>query len=194
MKTYKPIEIQQMSSKEINREYTRLRAIANKRIERLNAQNINYSERPKFATIKQINESSKWDVASQLAEVSRWVKDSKTTVTGAKQSLDAFSARITELGYGNLLDGTYQKTIELLHFLEDINQDVSLNMYDSGDTLDTLEQAQRLNIPLDKLREHFDLFASHLDELEKIEPTKGGARFSTRRINALINKWSPKEN
>lgn len=190
MKTYKPIEIQQMSSKEINREYTRLRAIANKRIARLNAQKLNYDERPMFATVKQINESSKWDVASQLAEVSRWVKDSKTTVTGTKQALDAFNDRIIELGYGNLLDGTYQSSIKLMHFLEDVKQDITLKMYDSGETLDTLEQAQRLNIPWDKLKEHFDLFASHLNELEKIEPTKGGARFSTRRISALINKWS----
>ena len=33
------------------------------------------------------------------------------------------------------------------------------------------------------------LLEEHLDELEDIKPTKGGRKFSSQRLNALIRKW-----
>ena len=185
-----PYQIEKMKSSDINKEYSRLRSIANKRIERLAKQGLT-KHVTKFATIQQIKDSSKWDVGSQLAEVSRFLRDPRvSTVTGVKQTIRDTQDTLREMGYGSLVK-TVEQTLSTIDFLESVREQYINTIYkDSGDALDVLEQGQRLNIPTDKLLENYELFASNLDKLEKIKPSSKGTVFSQRRINNLISKWS----
>lgn len=189
-KLFSPWQISKMSDAEINKAYSNLRSIANKRLQRMQEQNIGMTARTgyRFPTIQQVNESSKSTVASQLADVSQFLRSERTTVTGEKRFLADFVESMQSKGYGDLvqnIDDIY-KTIE---FMEDLREEYSSKIFDSGDTLDVLQQAQRLNIPPEKVKQNFDFFKSHLTELEKIKPSKGGREFSQRRINNLIKKW-----
>lgn len=183
----KPHTISRMSKSEINKEYTRLRAIANKRIERLQQAGMDVGYR-KFATIQQINESSKWDVESQLAEVSRFLRR-RTTVKEERRFLENFREMMSDKGYGVLVQ-SYSDSYKLMRFMEDMRELYSDEVFDSGDALDVLKEAQRLKIPLEKVKENFEDFVTHLNELEKVKPSKNGNEFSQRRIDNLIKKWS----
>ena len=189
-KLFTPYQLSKMSESAIRKAYSRLRSIANKRLERLEKQGLGKTARTgyKFPTIKQVEESSRSTVASELADVSKFLRDERTTVTGEKRFLKDFQDMMTEKGYGDLVsnkDDIY-KTIE---FLEEMREQHKEMIIPSGDLLDAMQEAERLKIPHDKLKENIDLFVANLDKLEHVKPTKGGRTFSQQRINALIRKW-----
>lgn len=187
-KFFTPSEIGSMSAAEIRKAYSRLRSIANKRIGRLEQQGLDrgYS---KFPTIKEISGSSRMNVGSVLADVSRFIRSDRTTVTGAKKFLSDFREQMQVHGYGSLVD-TVEKAYKMMDYMEQLRERYSDKLFDSGDALDVLEQGERLNIPTDKLIENYDLFASNLESMEKVKPSKEGKEFSQRRINTLIKRWS----
>lgn len=187
-KLYTPASISKMKPSDINKEYSRLRSIANKRIARLGAQGLN-RDNVKFATIQQIKDSSKWDVGSQLAEVSRFLRSDRTTVSGTKKYLKDFQEQMQERGYGDLVDSV-DKTWKMIDYMEALRERHSDKIFDSGDALDVLQEGERLKIPIDKLIEHYEDFATNLDQMEKLQPSRNGREFSQRRINNLISKWS----
>lgn len=188
MKLFNPVQIQKMSMSEIRKEYSRLRSIANKRISRLQAQGLGRQE-TKFPTIKSIFESKRMNISSKLADVSKFLRSERTTVTGEKRFLNDFATQMTENGYGNLVANATD-IYNLIDFMEQMRERYSDKVFDSGDALDALQQAQRLNIPYDKVAKYFDDFANNLDKLEQVKPSRAGREFSQRRINTLIKKWS----
>ena len=189
-KLYTPYQMSSMSDSAIRKAYSELRSIANKRLNRLENQGLGKTARTgyKFPKISDIESSSKMTVASQLADVSRFLRDPRTTVSGEKRFLSDFKEMMTEKGYGDLVSDVDQvyKTIE---FMEEIRETNANKILPSGDALDALQHAERLKIPMDKFKENIDLFVQHLDELENIQPTQGGRKFSSQRLNALIRKW-----
>lgn len=186
---FTPYKINKMTESQIRREYSKLRSVANKRLTRMQKLNIGMKAREgfRFPTIKEI-EGSIYSVGSMLADVSKWVSDYRSSVTGEKQFLNDFQEMFTEKGYGDLVE-TPEQIYTTIKFLESIREDYNDQLLPSGDALDALQQAERLKIPHEILLENIDLFVAHLDDLENVQPTKGGRKFSTRRLNALIKKW-----
>ena len=190
-KLYSPYQISKMSDAEIRKAYSSLRSIANKRLGRLEAQGLNMTARTgyRFPTIKSVEESSKATVASELADVSKFLRDERTTVTGEKKFLNDFQEMMIDKGYGDLVE-TPDKIYRTIEFLEELREVHKDKILPSGDALDALEEAERLNIPKDKLLENIDVFVSHLEDMKSVRPSKGGREFSQRRINTLIKKWT----
>lgn len=190
-KLFTPYQLASMTDAAIRKEYSKLRSIANKRLGRLQAQGLGKSARSgyRFPTIKDIESSSRATVASELADVSRFLRDPRTTVTGEKSFLENFKEMMSEKGYADLVE-TPDDVYKVLEFMEEIREENNNKVLPSGDALDALQQAQRLKIPMDRFKENIDLFVQHLDDLENVQPTKGGRKFSTQRLNALIRKWT----
>lgn len=188
---YTPNKLSQMTDAAIRKEYSRLRSIANKRLMRLEKAGLNMTARTcyKFPTVQQIEESSRATIASGLADVSKFLRSERTTVKGEKQFLANFAESMINYGYGDIVE-TVDDIYKTIQFLDDIQEDYTDRLYSSGDLLDVLQEAERLKIPHEKLKENLELFVSHLDELEKVKPTKGGRAFSSQRLKALIRKWS----
>lgn len=194
---YTPYKMKSMSEKQIRAEYSKMRSIANKRLQRLESAGIGKRalEGYRFPTIAQIESSSKSTVSSELASVSRWLSDYRSTITGEKQFISEFQDMMQGKGYGDLVktpEDVY-KVIEMLDDLREKHKNVLLK-YRAGltdqDIFDALQQAQRLKIPVDALKKNIELFVANMDALEKVQPTKGGRTFGSNRINALVRKWT----
>lgn len=177
-----------MTNSAIRNAYSRLRSIANKRIQRLESQGLNRGN-VKFPTIKEITESERSTIGSKLADVSKFLRSDRTTVSGTKAYMRDFAEQMESKGYGDLVDSS-EKIFKMIEYMELLREKYTDKLFDSGDALDVLQQGQRLNIPPDKLAENFDVFASNIEALEKVKPSKNGVEFSQRRINNLIKKWS----
>ena len=194
---YTPYNMGSMTEKQIRAEYSRLRSVANKRLQRLEKAGIGKRALSgyQFPTIAQIESSSKSTVSSELASVSRWLSDYRSTITGEKQFLSEFREMMQDKGYGDLVktpEDIY-KVVDLLDDLRERHKN-DLLRYRSGltdqDIYEALQQAQRLRIPVDALKKNIELFVANMDALEKVQPTKGGRTFGSNRINALVRKWS----
>ena len=197
---YTPYKMESMSEAQIRAEYSKLRSVANKRLQRLDSAGIGMRALSgyRFPTIAQIESSSKDTVASQLANVSRWLGDYRSTITGEKQFVSEFQEMMRGKGYGDLVT-TPEDVYKVVGLLDDLREKHKneLLKYRSGltdqDIFDALQQAQRLRMPTEALKQNIELFVANMDALEKVQPTKGGRTFSSSRVNALVRKWTPKE-
>lgn len=187
---YTPYKMERMSEASIRKEYSRLRSIANKRLERLDIQNLGLKAMSgfRYPTIANIEKAGISNVRSALADVSSWLNDYRSSVTGEKAFLSDFREMFIEKGYGSLVV-TPEQIYNTIRFLEEIRSEYNDKLLPSGDALDALQEAQRLKIPMNKLIDNLDIFVQHLDDLENVQPTKGGRTFSSRRLNALLKKW-----
>lgn len=196
---YTPYKMESMTEAQIRAEYSKLRSVANKRLQRLDSAGIGMRALSgyRFPTIAQIESSSKDTVASELANVSRWLGDYRSTITGERQFLEEFRSMMRSKNdgmYASLVE-TVQGTYELIGLLDDLRERYKNDLlrYRSGltdkDIYDALQQAQRLNMPIDALKQNIELFVANMDALEKVQPTKGGRTFSSSRINSLVRKW-----
>ena len=197
---YTPYNMGSMTEKQIREEYSRLRSVANKRLQRLQESGIGMRALKgyKFPTISQIESSSKSTVSSELASVSRWLSDYRSTITGERQFLEEFRSMIRSKNdgmYASLVE-TIQGTYDLIDLLDDLREKHKNDLLKcragltDQDIYEALQQAQRLNIPVDALKKNIELFVANMDALEKVQPTKGGRTFGSNRINALIRKWT----
>ena len=180
-----------MTDAAIRKEYSKLRSIANKRLARLQAQGLNMTARTgyRFPTIKSVEESSKSTVASELADVSKFLKDEyHSTLKGEKRFINDFQEIMKEKGFSDLVE-TADEVYQVLDFLDDVREIYKDKLLPS-DVLQALQEAERLDIPKDMLYENIEMFVSHLDELKNVKPSKGGAAFSSRRMNNLIEQWN----
>lgn len=194
---YTPYNMSSMSEKQIRAEYSKLRSVANKRLQRLEKAGIGKRALSgyKFPTIAQIESSSKSTVSSELASVSRWLFDYRSTITGEKQFLSEFRDMMQEKGYGDLVK-TPEDIYKVVDLLDDLREKHKNDLlrYRSGltdqDIFEALQQAQRLKIPVDALKKNIELFVANMEALEQVQPTKGGRTFGSNRINALVRKWT----
>lgn len=179
--------IRSTSESVLRKTYSELRSVANKRIQRLSGQGLGRN-RSLFPTIQQIQESSLHSIGSALADVQSFLRSSRTTVKGEKKFLNEFRETMTEKGYGDLVQ-TNEDIYNMIDYMDYLREQYSEKLFDSGDALDVLQEGQRLNIPMDRLKENYDLFASNLDKMEKLRRSPGGKEFSQARIDKLIKKW-----
>ena len=194
---YTPYNMGSMTEKQIRAEYSKLRSVANKRLQRLQESGIGMRALKgyKFPTIAQIEGSSKSTVSSELASVSRWLSDYRSTITGEKQFISEFQDMMQDKGYGDLVE-TPEDVYKVVEMLDDLREKHKNDLlkYRAGrtdqDIFDALQQAQRLKIPADALKKNIELFIANMDALEKVQPTKGGRTFGSNRINALVRKWT----
>ena len=194
---YTPYKMESMTEAQIKAEYSKLRSVANKRLQRLDSAGIGmralYGYR--FPTIAQIESSSKDTVASELANVSRWLGDYRSTLTGERQFISEFQEMMRSKDYGSLVE-TPEDVYKVIGLLDDLREKYKNDLlrYRSGltdkDIFDALQQAQRLNMPVEALKQNIELFVANMDALEKVKPTKGGRTFSSSRVNALVRKWT----
>ena len=195
-KLFTPYLLSEMTDTAIRREYSRLRGIANKRLDRLAKAGLNQTALSgyKYPTIAEIEESSRSTIASELADVSKWLRQDTSTVKGEREHVKNFQNYLAGMGAGDIVD-TPGKLYEFFDFLDDVREryrDVSQKPSDPLllDVADILTEGERLNIPREMLIDNFKLFREHLDDMEKIVPTKGGRKFSSQRMNALVNRWT----
>lgn len=197
---YTPYKMESMTEAQIRAEYSKLRSVANKRLQRLDSAGIGMRALSgyRFPTIAQIESSSKDTVASELANVSRLLGDYRSTLTGERQFISEFQEMMRGKGYGDLVK-TPADVYKVVGLLDDLREKYKNDLlrYRSGltdkDIFDALQQAQRLRMPIEALKQNIELFVANMDALEKVQPTKGGRTFSSSRVNALVRKWTPKE-
>jgi hypothetical protein len=181
-------QIGKMTESAVHKAYSTLRSIANKRIERLDRAGLGRTN-VKFPTIQTIKDTDKFSVRDALADVSKFLRSDRTTVRGEKQFINHFQEQMTESGYGDLVS-TREDIYNMIDYMDYLREVYSDKLFDSGDALDVLQQGKRLNIPMEKLKENYDLFASNIDKMENLRRSPGGRAFSQNRIKNLIKKWS----
>lgn len=193
-KLYTPSQIRKMSDADINKAYSQLRSLANKRLERMQKQGIGIRARKgfRFPTIKDIQQSSKWVVGDMLSDVVLWLRQPQSTMKGEKQKLREFQEAMRDMqmgAYVTNLDDTYK----LLEYLDNLREDYGNQVFDSGDALDVYSHAQKLKIPDDVFEENMNLFFENHREFLNLRINKNGQAIGPKRLQKFIEKYNKAE-
>ena len=183
MKLFFPWQIERMSNRDIRREYSRLRSTANKRLQRLQQKGFGNYGSFRFPTRGERSNSS---IQSSLADVSRFLRDERTTVRGEQKFVEREMQMLHEKGYDFIDRSNFY---DFIQFMDEKRAEVGGRLFDSGDAADVYNQGQRLNIPTKVLKKNFDFFAENLEAMEKIDPIRTDRRIGFSDIKRKMKRW-----
>jgi len=184
MKVFTPYDIKSMGDSAVREAYASLRAVANKRIERRTAAGVP-TRHDKF---KPTRSMSTEEVRTELAEVSRWIRDPRHTLKGERRWI------------GDVIDNMHKKGLnfinhdniyDFLDFMDDMRAEYGSKVFSSsGDEADVYQNAERIGIPRATIVKEFDYFRDHLEELDRMEPVRSEKGATMRALKDKIRKLS----
>lgn len=156
-----------MSEKEQRKEYSRLRSIAQKRLQRLKAAGLDYTHQYKnwkneFPTIKQLG--SKSNISAALSRVAGYV-GRNTTVTGVREDIAKELARLSERGFHGL---TGEELFDFYGFMNQFEEEFGEYAYDSLKVIELYDEMKGDHSP-EKAMEQFRKWMSDKDSPERSE-------------------------
>jgi len=163
---YLPHEIETMDPGEIRKAYSRLRKQANRRLANLEKNDLGGYGSFRYGRLDQMFED---DVAQELAEVSRFLRDPRHTVRGAKQWRSEMLESLHENKGGVFDDINESNFQDWVEYMDHLRDKYGNKLFDSGDATEVFIEAERLNLPDTIIRNHFNMFRKNLDTIRDID-------------------------
>lgn len=179
-----PFQIAKMTASEVSKAYSGLRSIANKRLSRLESQGLGTSGSYRFPKVRGLSENQ---MRQQLAEVSRWVRDPRHTVRGEKSYISTELESLHNMGYDFIDESNFYQFTE---YMDDLRDQYGAKAFDSGDAADVFNNAQKIGIDPEVVKENFEYFVSNLDALERMRPARSAWGASFEGVKQKIGKLS----
>ena len=181
-KIFLPIQIADMSLKEVKAAYQQIRRAANYRLGSMQSHGFGTMGGFRFPKMSSLTESQ---LRAELAEASRYMRDPRHTVRGErafiKRELEAFQERgIDFVNESNFYDFT--------NYMDDLRDRYGSRVFDSGDALDVYNNAQRIGIDTDTLKKNFEYFVEHQITLDRMKPARGASGVTMRALRQKIGK------
>ena len=164
MKVYLPHQIENMNEGAIRKAYSALRKIANKRLANLEKNDLGGFGAYRFSTLDRIHPD---EVGHELAEVSRFLRDPRHTVRGAK----SFRSNVIDTLHEKpgFEDINAENFSEWANYMEYMREKYGNKLFDSGDATDVFLEAERLNLPKSIIEKHYTMFKNNLDVIQDID-------------------------
>ena len=182
-KTYRPFEARRLSERKLRSEYSRLRRLANKRLENLEKNNLGTWGSRRFASARGMSAEY---VEAALLEVSHYLRDVRHTVKGEREFRDSVLQTLHDKYHYYFINES--NFYEFAKFMEDKQDKYSEKVYDSSDAAQVFNNAARLKINADMLEENFDYFAKNAHKLEQMKLLRKDQRISFDDLKKRIEK------
>lgn len=178
--------------KEVRKEYTKLRDIAQKRLKRLEAAGMtdraiyekNVNHYPKLASIK-----TKSELAQRLSDLSRFVASSQSTVSGIKTREKKVVSTLHEHGF----DFVNIENLRAFGDFMDLYRDEKMDTmgYDSGDAAELYSVVEKHKLDPDEIAKDFEFYLENVEaakELRKHKSSTGDTKKFKKRLERAIKK------
>lgn len=174
--------------REVRKEYTRLRDIAQKRLKRLAAAGYestdvykkNVKHYPKLKAIKTESE-----LAQRLSDLSRFVGSTQSTVKGLKEREKKVLKTLKKNGYKYINESNLSDFGEFMEYYRDAMYDLE---YDSGDAADLYTVVEKNKLDPEKVKEDFDFWLENIEDAKKIRKAKRRTGKTSEVLEELVAK------
>lgn len=158
--------------KQLKKDYSKFRAIAQKRLKRLGESMFKDSQayrkyKNKFKKLKDIK--SPQEFAQRMSDLERFINKKTSTVSGQREIMLKSLETLHEHQYDFVNEGNF---IAFGEFMEEYRNQLLDLEYDSGDAAETFNVLEKKKIDPSKVKEEFELFMKERQELEKMRITK----------------------
>lgn len=176
------------TERELRKEYSRLRSIARKRLERFKGteweQSQSYQKNiGKYKAIADIHSTA--ELKKLLTDVAYFVDASTGSVSGLKQQRDRAIATFNERGYDFVNKSNFK---DFLSYLEDMRSTKLASIYDSDQLSEVYEVARAKGFTTQEVLQDFDFWYKNrkkLDAMEIITDSNGNAASAAEYRMAL---------
>lgn len=176
------------TERELRKEYSRLRSIARKRLERFKGteweQSQSYQKNAgKYKALADIRSTA--ELKKLLTDVAYFVDASTGSVSGLKQQRDRAIATFNERGYDFVNKSNFK---DFLSYLEDMRSTKLASIYDSDQLSEVYEVARAKGFTTQELLQDFDFWYKNrkkLDAMEIITDSNGNAASAAEYRMAL---------
>lgn len=174
--------------REVRKEYTRLRDIAQKRLKRLAAAGYettdvykkNVKHYPKLKAIRTESE-----LAQRLSDLSRFVGSTQSTVKGLKEREKKVLKTLKKNGYKYVNESNLSDFGEFMEYYRDAMYDLE---YDSGDAADLYTVVEKNKLDPEKVKEDFDFWLENIEDAKKIRKAKRRTGKTSEVLEELVAK------
>ena len=176
---YQPHNIRQEmkagSMKDIRKEYTRLRDIAQKRLKRMGAsmwaETQTYKRNVKhYPLLKDIKTEA--ELAARLSDLSRFIMTKTSTVSGMEVQMKKALKTLHEHGFNFVSKENY---ISFGKFMEEYRfQKLDEMGYDSADAADTFNALEQHRVDPEKVKKDFEFWLANQELLSEMATGSGG--------------------
>ena len=190
---YTPIQIEEMSPKEIRKTYAELRKVATLRQKRLKSAFprsalTGTGKWWKFPTTKSMKSTQK--VAEALAEVSRFLTNPLTTVKAQKSMIEELGTNFAGM-FGIQLPKS--EIPVFFDFIDELRARYDAKMVDSKRVAQVYQQMQRVNISEENIKKNLGFYLENLEKIKKLKPTKRQRPFTAKELRDRYNIGDPNE-
>ena len=179
---YTPIQIEEMSPKEIRKTYSELRKVATLRQKRLktafpHSALTGTGKWWKFPTTKSMKSTQK--VAEALAEVSRFLTNPLSTVGGQREQLEDIYKTFAE---DFKIELPKDDIPMFFNFLDELRARYGAKMVDSLRVAELFQEMQRTNISRENIMKNFGFFMENLDDIKLLDIEKHKRGITAREL------------
>ena len=166
---YTPQGSQELSEKQIRQEYSRLRSIARKRLERFEGtewtttQIYKYNKQG-YKPLKEIK--SIRELRYELRDVARFIDSTRSSVSGLKQERTQAVETLNDRGYDFVTKKNHGEFIEFMEFVRQSNLG---RLYDSERVADQFEEYEKEDKTKEEMREAFKQWSKDQKQQSKIK-------------------------
>lgn len=166
---YTPTGAKALTEKQLRTEYSRLRSIARKRLERFEGTewettNVYKYNKGKFKPLKNIK--SDRELRFLFSDVARFITAERGSVAGMKKTRKKTIKTLQDRGYKFVDKKNYKEFAEFMEYVRTANLN---RMYDSKRVADFYEQAEKKDYTEEEMRDAFNKWRKEQTELDRIQ-------------------------
>lgn len=130
-----------------------------------NAQIFRNNEDIKKINVSDINDMTKIELSSLLSRLNKFTQAESSKIKGYNESRQKTIESLNENGYDFINKDNLD---DFLEFMDDFKNSKDAEVYGSDDVVKYYEQAERLGISKEDLKENLDIFQEHFREIEEL--------------------------
>lgn len=185
---YTPVNLlYHADKKQVRKEYSRLRAIANKRLARMGKTKYRNTKTYQnnagyYPPLKELNETA---LAYRLAKLRDFITSKTSTVSGLREIEKKSLSTLQAHGYNFV---TPENFIQFGDFMEEYRSQKLDALYDSGDAADTYSVVTKHALPAEKVEKDFMFWLENHDIAQDLVSSTGKSAGSASRLKERVKK------
>lgn len=191
---YTPRNLERVDPKEVRREYTRLRDIAQKRLKRIESESkkgdTDWTRTETYKTyrkgVPKLSNISKEHLPYELSKLARWVESDYSRIGYLKKRKKSSIKKLHERGYKFINERNF---LDFTAFMEEYRRQKLDYVYGSTDAVELYEALQKRCISSDEIYDQFNEWLENKEDFSKTRVKKRGILKSYKMILSKSGRW-----
>ena len=185
---YTPLGLKAYSERELRKEYSRLRSIARKRLERLEESefvttSIVERNQSKFRPLSSVR--TEGQLRYLLSDLARFIESPQSTIRGQRARVNQTITTLHQRGYTFITKANFPRFVD---YMDAIRRQKIDRLYDSERVVELFQTMERRRISPDLVLKNFREFMEMQAQIEKMPERRNGEPISKKEAEEMLKR------